>query len=216
MARRGSGRRAGSLGHAAAFSFYPEQEPRGARRRRRRSAPTTTRSPSEAARLRNLGQRRKGEHVEAGFNERLDGLQAACCGSSCAGSTRRTPPGASARPSTGKRFRTPAAPLTEDPRGDVRLPPVPGPGRRPGRARGRGWIEAGVATGVHYWPAVHRPAAVRGPRHARPQRSRPHLPRERCALDRGGVVAADVRRAHAGGGRASHGWNRGGARGGNE
>ena len=28
-------------------------------------------------RLRNLGQRTKGEHVELGFNERLDGLQAA-------------------------------------------------------------------------------------------------------------------------------------------
>ncbi len=68
--------RAGSLGHVAAFSFYPSKNlgalgDGGAicteRRCDRRAQP----------RLRNLGQRRKGEHVEAGFNERLDGLQAA-------------------------------------------------------------------------------------------------------------------------------------------
>jgi dTDP-4-amino-4,6-dideoxygalactose transaminase len=40
------------------------------------SAPTTICSP-RLRRVRNLGQRVKGEHVELGFNERLDGLQAA-------------------------------------------------------------------------------------------------------------------------------------------
>jgi dTDP-4-amino-4,6-dideoxygalactose transaminase len=42
-----------------------------------------TDSPELAARvrrLRDLGQRRKGEHLELGYNERLDGLQAALLG----------------------------------------------------------------------------------------------------------------------------------------
>ena len=42
-----------------------------------RSAPTTTELAARLRRLRNLGQRAKGEHVELGYNERLDGLQAA-------------------------------------------------------------------------------------------------------------------------------------------
>ena len=71
-----NGRRAGSLGSAAAFSFYPSKNlgalgDGGA-------VCTSNHELSEKVRqLRHLGQRRKGEHVLAGFNERLDGLQAA-------------------------------------------------------------------------------------------------------------------------------------------
>jgi dTDP-3-amino-3,4,6-trideoxy-alpha-D-glucose transaminase len=70
------GRRAGSLGAAAAFSFYPGKN-LGALGD---GGAICTDDALIAARLRclrNLGQRTKGEHVELGYNERLDGLQAA-------------------------------------------------------------------------------------------------------------------------------------------
>ena len=70
------GRRAGALGTAAGFSFYPSKNlgaigDAGA-------ITTDDAAIAERARsLRNLGQRTKGEHADVGFNERLDGLQAA-------------------------------------------------------------------------------------------------------------------------------------------
>jgi dTDP-3-amino-3,4,6-trideoxy-alpha-D-glucose transaminase len=70
------GRCVGSLGSAAAFSFYPTKN-LGALGD---GGAICTESPEiaeRARRLRNLGQRRKGEHLEVGYNERLDGLQAA-------------------------------------------------------------------------------------------------------------------------------------------
>lgn len=70
------GHRAGSLGAAAAFSFYPSKN-LGALGD---GGAVCTDDDVLAARLRslrNLGQRTKGEHVEVGYNERLDGLQAA-------------------------------------------------------------------------------------------------------------------------------------------
>ena len=70
------GRRAGSLGAAAGFSFYPGKN-LGALGD---GGAVCTDDALLAARLRslrNLGQRTKGEHVELGYNERLDGLQAA-------------------------------------------------------------------------------------------------------------------------------------------
>jgi dTDP-3-amino-3,4,6-trideoxy-alpha-D-glucose transaminase len=71
-----AGRRAGSLADAAAFSFYPSKN-LGALGD---GGAVCTDDPAIADRvrqLRNLGQPRKGDHVEVGFNERLDGLQAA-------------------------------------------------------------------------------------------------------------------------------------------
>ncbi len=70
------GRLVGSLGHAAAFSFYPGKN-LGALGD---GGAVSTDDPDLAERvrrLRNLGQRQKGEHLEIGYNERLDGLQAA-------------------------------------------------------------------------------------------------------------------------------------------
>jgi dTDP-4-amino-4,6-dideoxygalactose transaminase len=70
------GRRAGAFGRAAAFSFYPSKN-LGALGD---GGAITTDDPELAERaraLRDLGQRAKGIHAEAGHNERLDGLQAA-------------------------------------------------------------------------------------------------------------------------------------------
>jgi dTDP-4-amino-4,6-dideoxygalactose transaminase len=70
------GKRAGSLGAAAAFSFYPTKN-LGALGD---GGAVCTNDEVLAAclrRLRNLGQRVKGEHVDLGYNERLDALQAA-------------------------------------------------------------------------------------------------------------------------------------------
>ncbi len=73
------GRPAGSLGDAAAFSFYPSKNLGGLGD----GGAVTTDDAQLAARvreLRHLGQRGKGEHVVVGYNERLDGLQAALLG----------------------------------------------------------------------------------------------------------------------------------------
>ena len=70
------GRRAGALGDVAAFSFYPSKN-LGALGDG--GAITTARADiaARARGLRNLGQLVKGEHSVLGWNERLDGLQAA-------------------------------------------------------------------------------------------------------------------------------------------
>jgi dTDP-4-amino-4,6-dideoxygalactose transaminase len=70
------GRRVGSLGAAAAFSFYPSKN-LGALGDGGAVCTDDDVLAARVRRLRNLGQRRKGDHVELGYNERLDGLQAA-------------------------------------------------------------------------------------------------------------------------------------------
>ena len=70
------GRRVGSLGAAAAFSFYPSKN-LGALGDGGAVCTNDDLLATRLRRLRNLGQRVKGEHVEIGYNERLDGLQAA-------------------------------------------------------------------------------------------------------------------------------------------
>ena len=70
------GRRAGSLGAAAAFSFYPSKN-LGALGDGGAVCTNDDVLAARLRRLRNLGQRAKGDHVELGYNQRLDGLQAA-------------------------------------------------------------------------------------------------------------------------------------------
>ena len=70
------GQRAGSLGAAAGFSFYPSKN-LGALGDAGAICTDDTALADRARQLRHLGQRVKGEHLIAGHNERLDGLQAA-------------------------------------------------------------------------------------------------------------------------------------------
>jgi dTDP-3-amino-3,4,6-trideoxy-alpha-D-glucose transaminase len=71
-----AGGRAGSLGAMAAFSFYPSKN-LGALGDGGAVCTDDDELAARVRRLRNLGQRAKSEHVETGYNERLDGLQAA-------------------------------------------------------------------------------------------------------------------------------------------
>lgn len=66
----------GSLGSAAGFSFYPGKN-LGALGDGGAVCTNDAVLAGRLRRLRNIGQRAKGEHVEIGYNERLDGLQAA-------------------------------------------------------------------------------------------------------------------------------------------
>lgn len=70
------GHRAGSLGAAAGFSFYPSKN-LGALGDGGAICTDDDVLAVRLRRMRNLGQRAKGEHLELGYNERLDALQAA-------------------------------------------------------------------------------------------------------------------------------------------
>lgn len=148
------GRRAGSFGRAAAFSFYPSKN-LGALGD---GGAITTNDGELAERLRalrNLGQRAKGEHVMIGFNERLDGLQAAFL--------RAKLPHLDAWNDARRAIASEYRARLED---CVRLTDVTGapsnvhhlfPIRIPDRERLAVFLEeAGISTGIHYSPAVHR------------------------------------------------------------
>jgi dTDP-4-amino-4,6-dideoxygalactose transaminase len=154
--------RAGSLGHVGAFSFYPSKN-LGALGDGGAICTDDDEIAERSRRLRNLGQRRKGEHVEAGFNERLDGLQATMLriklrGLDAANAARRER-AAQYRDGLPEACR----PLAEDPRGECvyHLFPIRVANRDELR---KGLDRGGVRTGVHYWPAVHRqpPFAAHG------------------------------------------------------
>jgi dTDP-3-amino-3,4,6-trideoxy-alpha-D-glucose transaminase len=70
------GRRAGALGSAACFSFYPSKN-LGAFGDGGAVCTDDGELAATVRRLRHLGQHTKGEHVDIGGNHRLDGLQAA-------------------------------------------------------------------------------------------------------------------------------------------
>jgi dTDP-4-amino-4,6-dideoxygalactose transaminase len=144
--------RAGALGDAAAFSFYPSKN-LGALGDGGAICTDDEALAVRARRLRNLGQRRKGEHVEAGFNERLDGLQAALL--------RVKLPHLDAwnraRRAHAERYRVllpePVRPFREQPHGVCvyHLFPV----RVAERDRFRAELRSRcVATGLHYTPSV--------------------------------------------------------------
>ncbi len=151
---RWQGARAGSFGDAAAFSFYPSRNLGGLGDGG--AICTDDEEVAERCRhLRDLGQRRKGEHVEAGFNERLDEIQAAMLRAKLP----RLDAANGARRAWAALYREvlplDATPLREDPRGECvyHLFPV--------RVARRDAVKAelqrlGIQAGIHYWPAVHR------------------------------------------------------------
>jgi dTDP-4-amino-4,6-dideoxygalactose transaminase len=165
------GRTVGSIGTAAAFSFYPSKN-LGALGDGGAICTSDGAIAERARRLRNLGQRRKGRHSELGFNERLDGLQAALL--------RVKLPHLdvwnAARARHAERYRTllptEIRMVAEDPRSPSvhHLLAVRTPERD---ALAAALAEAGIQTGLHYTPAVHHQ-----PPCARAVRSRTDL---RCA-----------------------------------
>lgn len=151
------GERVGSLGHAAAFSFYPSKN-LGALGD---GGAVCTGDPQLAERireLRHLGQRGKGEHVVVGYNERLDGLQAALL--------RVKLPHLD---TWNAARRAHAARLRDGLPGElVRLGERPGspcvyhlfPVRHPERDRLAELLRAeGIQVGLHYSPTLHQHAA---------------------------------------------------------
>ena len=149
---RWEGSRAGSLGHVAAFSFYPSKN-LGALGDGGAICTDDDAIAERSRRLRDLGQRAKGEHVEAGFNERLDGLQAAMLRIKL----RELDAGNAARRARaalyGELLPGACRPLIEDPRAECvyHLYPVRVADRD---ALRRALDQVGVRTGIHYWPAV--------------------------------------------------------------
>ncbi|HSR95307.1 MAG TPA: DegT/DnrJ/EryC1/StrS family aminotransferase [Solirubrobacterales bacterium] len=148
------GRRAGSLGDVAAFSFYPSKN-LGALGDGGAICTDDDEIAARAGRLRDLGQRAKGEHLEAGFNERLDGIQAAMLRVKLKSLERWN---ASRREAAARYLEClpeDCRPLREQPERECvyHLFPV----RLADRDSVRQTLsERGIATGVHYWPAVHR------------------------------------------------------------
>jgi dTDP-4-amino-4,6-dideoxygalactose transaminase len=164
---RCDGRPAGSLGDAAAFSFYPSKN-LGALGDGGAVCTSDSGLAERVRQLRDLGQRRKGEHVVIGYNARLDGLQAAllrvklphldgwnAARRAHAARLREGLPAELA--ALGERTQTPCV---------YHLFPV----RHAARDRLAELLRAaGVSVGLHYTPAVHRHPALAGlPAGARP------------------------------------------------
>jgi dTDP-4-amino-4,6-dideoxygalactose transaminase len=150
------GRRAGSLGGAAAFSFYPSKN-LGALGDGGAICTDDDALAERARALRHLGQRVKGEHVAIGANERLDGLQAAFLRVKL---PHLEPWNAARRAlaQTYDRLIGPMSPATFLPvrrssRCVYHLYPIRIANRDAVADRLNG---AGIATGIHYSPAVHR------------------------------------------------------------
>jgi len=151
---RWAGRRVGSFGNAAAFSFYPSKN-LGALGDGGAICSGDEEVVARARRLRNLGQAAKGEHLEVGMNERLDGVQAAMLRVKL----RRLDEWNAARRVVATGYRNALGDgcrlLAEDPRGECvhHLFPV----RVERRDAVRELLaQRGICSGVHYWPAIHR------------------------------------------------------------
>ena len=154
------GRRAGSLGHVAAFSFYPSKN-LGALGDGGAICTDDAEIASVARQLRHLGQRNKGEHVRIGYNERLDGLQAALLRVKLpyldGWNAQRQAHAASYAEALGDAVRLPVE-RPETP-SIHHLYAVRTPEREAVAAR---LAEHGVQTGVHYAPALHHQPPFEG------------------------------------------------------
>ena len=156
------GRRAGSFGDAAAFSFYPAKN-LGCAGDGGMVVTNDDRLAEHVRVLRHYGQRVKHRHDEIGTNSRLDTLQAAILRVKLPGLDRRN----EARRAAAERYRERLSNLP------IVLPsPPPEPGahvhhlyvvRVPDRGRVQTRLgEAGIETGIHYPRPVHLQAAYGG------------------------------------------------------
>jgi dTDP-3-amino-3,4,6-trideoxy-alpha-D-glucose transaminase len=151
------GRTAGSLGAAAAFSFYPSKN-LGALGDGGAVCTDDDLLAAHLRRLRNLGQRAKGVHVELGENERLDGLQAAFLRVKLPHLDEWN----AARRAHAARYREllPAAANVLEERPDHECVYHLFPARFEHRDAVAATLSAcGIESGVHYTPAVHGHAA---------------------------------------------------------
>jgi dTDP-4-amino-4,6-dideoxygalactose transaminase len=150
-----AGRRAGSIGDAACFSFYPSKN-LGAFGD---AGMITTSDPAVAdlaRRWRNLGQLAKGDHEIPGMNERLDTLQAAVLRAKLPrldswNESRRAAAAAYREQLDGSGI--PVLPERAGAESVYHLHPVLVPERDRVRAE---LADAGIGTGIHYAPAVHQ------------------------------------------------------------
>ena len=153
------GRRTGSLGDAAAFSFYPSKN-LGALGDGGAICTDDNVLADRLRRLRNLGQRTKGEHVELGNNHRLDGLQAALLRVKL----RYLDMWNEARRMHAAHYREllePTVKVVEERRGSPSVHHL-FPARFDDRdAVAQTLRQYGIETGVHYSPAVHAHRAWR-------------------------------------------------------
>jgi dTDP-3-amino-3,4,6-trideoxy-alpha-D-glucose transaminase len=157
---RWDGRRCGSLGTIACFSFYPTKN-LGALGDGGAVCTGDSELAARVRALRDLGQRRKGEHELAGRNERLDGLQAALLGVKlahldAANAARRAHADAYRRAFEGRVVSV--AERAESPC-VFHLFPVRVSERDAVSGR---LAAAGVQTGVHYSPSMPEHAALAG------------------------------------------------------
>jgi dTDP-3-amino-3,4,6-trideoxy-alpha-D-glucose transaminase len=154
------GQRVGSVGDAAAFSFYPSKN-LGALGDAGAVCTADAQLAARVRKLRHLGQRRKGEHVLIGRNERLDGLQAAFLRVKLAHLDAWN--AARIRHASRLRVELPAElellPERERASCVYHLFPV----RHPARDLLARWLRCeGIQVGLHYTPAVHQHAAFAG------------------------------------------------------
>jgi dTDP-4-amino-4,6-dideoxygalactose transaminase len=161
------GKRAGSSGNAAAFSFYPSKN-LGALGDGGAVCTGDAQLAARVRELRHLGQRGKGQHVVVGHNERLDGLQAALLRVKLPHLETWN----AARRSHAQRLREG---LRDELVVLVERPTTPCvyhlfPVRHPARDRLAELLRAaGIQVGLHYSPAAHRHAAFdKLPASARP------------------------------------------------
>jgi dTDP-4-amino-4,6-dideoxygalactose transaminase len=165
------GRRAGALGTAGCFSFYPTKNLGAAGE----GGLVTTGDPAVADRIRRLrdhGQSAKYLHAEEGYNGRLDAIQAAILRIKL----RHLETWNERRRALAARYRTALLPAerkgllrlpVERPGARhvyhlfaVRVPSADDPGRRD-RVRGA-LLDQGIETGIHYPVPLHRQPCYRG------------------------------------------------------
>ncbi|MGO9900842.1 MAG: DegT/DnrJ/EryC1/StrS family aminotransferase [Solirubrobacteraceae bacterium] len=155
------GRRVGSLGAAAGFSFYPSKN-LGALGDGGAVCTDDAVLATRVRRLRNVGQNAKGEHVELAGNERLDGLQAALLRVKL----HHLDEWNAARREAADQYRRALSPhvelLVETPDSPCIYHLFPIRVQRRDEFV-RALDEHGVDSGVHYYPAAHAHASWNGP-----------------------------------------------------